>query len=460
MKVKQEFFGFNPVMWMGVVEDNEDPLKLGRLRVRIFGWHTSETDGDAADVPAGAAVGDNGGGGNKITDPNVGINDTKYARAYFNNFGIDVNDPATYPPNQVPSSQRAARGFPKVGAGMEELLERTPMSQIPEYANGKGPGGGGQGGSTGGSGGGDASEKVKTDDLPWAQVMQPVNGGPNSGIGGAMTGIVKGTWVMGMFLDGEIAREPLVMGAIGGIPTEPNPNPDGGPPIEGFYDPTGNLRGFPRETASWQLDEPDTNRLARNDNVKVHGDPADYVHNVINRKQQNQMFLKACIKGFDFHEPVLEGWDKFKAKYPHNKVWETKQGHIFEVDDTPAFERIHIYHQNGSYFNFDNGDPDNGPPLPRLVVKSTGDYYNFVQRNYYTAVPEGDIRSLSRHWSHLSENTFTVDAKAITLKGHTKIKGNVVVEALEVRSAATCEIVDITGKVHSVINGIVYANPA
>ena len=27
--------------WMGVVEDNEDPLGLGRLRIRIFGYHTS-----------------------------------------------------------------------------------------------------------------------------------------------------------------------------------------------------------------------------------------------------------------------------------------------------------------------------------------------------------------------------------------------------------------------------------
>ena len=458
MKVKQEFFGFNPVMWMGVVEDNDDPIKLGRLKVRIFGWHTSETNGMSQDDPPASAAAGAGGGGNVVTDESVGINDTKYASAFFNNFGIDVNDPATFPPNQVPRGDRGARGFPVVGEGLEELLDRTPMSQIPEYANGKGPGGGGGGGG-GGSGGGSSagSEEVKTEDLPWAQVLQPVNASPNSGIGGPLTGIVKGTWVMGMFLDGEIGREPMVMGSIAGLPTEPNPNPDGGPPVEGFYDPDGNVKGFPRETASWALDEPDTNRLARNDNVKVHGDKADYVHNVINRKQQNQMKLKGGIKGFDFNEPVLEGWDKFKAKYPHNKVWETKQGHIFEVDDTPKEERIHIYHQNGSYFNFDNGDEK--LKLPRLIVKSTGDYYVFGQRNHYTAVPDGDIRSISRHWSHLSEGTFTVDATAITLKGHTKIKGNLVVEALEVRSAATCEIVDINGRVHSVSGGIVYANP-
>ena len=27
--------------WIGVVEDRNDPLKLGRARVRIFGYHTS-----------------------------------------------------------------------------------------------------------------------------------------------------------------------------------------------------------------------------------------------------------------------------------------------------------------------------------------------------------------------------------------------------------------------------------
>ena len=30
------------VWWQGVVEDRHDPLKLGRCRVRIAGWHTKD----------------------------------------------------------------------------------------------------------------------------------------------------------------------------------------------------------------------------------------------------------------------------------------------------------------------------------------------------------------------------------------------------------------------------------
>jgi hypothetical protein len=38
---KQDFIGLNGfVWWIGVVEDRKDPIKLGRCRVRIAGWHT------------------------------------------------------------------------------------------------------------------------------------------------------------------------------------------------------------------------------------------------------------------------------------------------------------------------------------------------------------------------------------------------------------------------------------
>lgn len=32
------------VWWIGVVEDNKDPLKMGRARVRIFGFHNEKAE--------------------------------------------------------------------------------------------------------------------------------------------------------------------------------------------------------------------------------------------------------------------------------------------------------------------------------------------------------------------------------------------------------------------------------
>ncbi|WP_292486286.1 hypothetical protein [Methanohalobium sp.] len=41
MQPNNDFLGLNNFVWFhGVVEDRNDPLKLGRIRVRIFGWHT------------------------------------------------------------------------------------------------------------------------------------------------------------------------------------------------------------------------------------------------------------------------------------------------------------------------------------------------------------------------------------------------------------------------------------
>jgi hypothetical protein len=276
MKAKQEFFGFNPVMWMGVVEDNEDPIKLGRLRVRIFGWHTQQTTGSG-------------------TEPGVA-----------------------------------------------------------------------------------------TSDLPWAHVMQPVSNAPNSGLGGPLTGIHRGTWVMGMFLDGELAREPLVMGSLGGIPVEYSKGPD-----KGFYDPS---TTYPRKhpTDSWDINEPDTNRLARNDNVAVHGDPEDFEHKIIQTKKDGQVKAIVTARGFAWEEPILDSdeltpddgrkkeWKDFKAKYPDNKVLETESGHIIEVDDTAGEERIHIYHKSGTYVNIDKQGRMTTKVMQRNLKMSMVDDLNYV----------------------------------------------------------------------------------
>jgi hypothetical protein len=42
-KIINNFAGLNGhIWWIGVVENNNDPLKIGRCQVRIFGWHTAD----------------------------------------------------------------------------------------------------------------------------------------------------------------------------------------------------------------------------------------------------------------------------------------------------------------------------------------------------------------------------------------------------------------------------------
>jgi len=72
---------------------------------------------------------------------------------------------------------------------------------------------------------------IPTDDLPWADVINPITSASMSGIGRSPTGMVPGTHVFGFFRDGNEAQEPVVLGTLGGVPERlSNPN-------VGFFDP-------------------------------------------------------------------------------------------------------------------------------------------------------------------------------------------------------------------------------
>jgi hypothetical protein len=147
---------------------------------------------------------------------------------------------------------------------------------------------------------------VKTENLPWAQVMMPTTSASVSGIGISPHGMVNGSYVFGFFLDGEQAQQPMVVGTWHGIPQE---LPD---PEKGFNDPNGE---YP-----FRVDVPDTAEEARG--VNTIGDIIDTAIN---------------------NPPSA-----FGAVYPHNKVIKTTSGHILELDDTPNAERIRIYHKSGT----------------------------------------------------------------------------------------------------------------
>jgi putative chitinase len=50
MSMQNNFMGLNGFVWfMGIVESRDDPLKLGRVQARLFGWHTDNKN----DIPTG-----------------------------------------------------------------------------------------------------------------------------------------------------------------------------------------------------------------------------------------------------------------------------------------------------------------------------------------------------------------------------------------------------------------------
>ena len=217
---------------------------------------------------------------------------------------------------------------------------------------------------------------LATEDLMWASPMLSLTDGGISGIGNSPTWTPEGTHVMGYFRDGMDRQEPVILGVLPGVVEEfGNPN-------VGFYDPNAYTESklvskYPKHLGS------DVNQLARNDSDDQH------THTTIKTASRIQGIATA---GFTT-APLFQGqvlptvtnttWSEpaytHNSKYPYNHVMETESGHITEYDDTPDYERIHLYHRAGTSIEMIN-TPDLEHQGNR-IDKTVGDYYSSKDRN-------------------------------------------------------------------------------
>jgi hypothetical protein len=275
--VNNEFAGLNGfVWWIGVVEDRTDPLKLGRCRVRIAGWHSE-----------------------KVTE-------------------------------------------------------------------------------------------LPTNNLPWAQAMMPVNN-PNTYTP------KESDMVVGFFLDGENAQQPIIMGVLPGIPLAASNEKTG------FGDtrtskqiniapakPGQEKTAYPR-----YLDEPTTSRLARNE-----------------QPTQIDLLKQLASSGNKYG---VEKTPSYNAKYPYNNAIETESGHAFELDDTPSYERINLMHRTGSHLEF---RPE-GSVQQKIMNNSTRmiekDEVVHIKGNQLIYI-DGDLTyKVGGSVTFIVEKDFAVSAKNISL---------------------------------------------
>lgn len=245
---------------------------------------------------------------------------------------------------------------------------------------------------------------IPTDGLHWAMVAAPTTSASVSGKGSS-SGLVEGSHVLGMFLDGSACQQPIIMFSVPGIPLE------AARPSVGFNDPRTNISpssapGTP-ETVSYpsdgsmpsitepgtrnsypdptMLDEPDTNRLARNENVASTKSTVNKAASraagqtgITTASHESAGGSDSSIASTTFDEPD----NPYNAVYPYNGVFESESGHILEFDDTPGAERIHLYHRSGSFEEFH--------PSGTRVSKTVGKHYSHKQSDSFSHVEGTD----------------------------------------------------------------------
>lgn len=124
-----------------------------------------------------------------------------------------------------------------------------------------------------------------------------------------------------------------------------------------------------------KLGEPSVSRLARGESPEK---------TIVGLKKENLAVglgpghdaqdSSAQSDAFAFQEPVTP----YAALYPYNQVHESESGHVIEVDDTPGAERLHWYHRSGTFTEI---HPDG-----KEVNKVVKEQYNFILSDYFLGV--------------------------------------------------------------------------
>ena len=261
-------------------------------------------------------------------------------------------------------------------------------------------------------------QKIATPDLPWAEVMMPTTTASLSGLGTTVHGLVEGSFVVGFFRDGIANQQPVIMGSFIGQPltysridethdTEGNriSNPVERTPTEGFndprlseakdYNPERSLMEKARQIAGlgYTTEKPSTpdggrpasinrnygltldladsprrdgedkgesypkasymgsssvNLLARGEGIY---DKNIYPNNKIEEAGVGKLLFSGDW-GFESNNEKRKNW--VKPKYPFNHVYESESGHVIEIDDTPDYERINVFHRSGARLEINN----------------------------------------------------------------------------------------------------------
>lgn len=257
---------------------------------------------------------------------------------------------------------------------------------------------------------------IPTEHLPWIWPIFPVNFSSTTGIG-AWSVPVNSSIVVCFPMDEELQRWAYI-GTIPSFPRE-NANKD-----IGFNDPN---EKYPLKE---RIEEPDTNRLFRNDKID------NTIIDIKNKEALENIYVASLdLPGNDLNnfttptindEKIDEPEEPYASTYPNNIVFETnpidfKNGHIVEFDDTPGNERITMWHKTGTFTSIRNKGEKIEKVIDDNVTITLKNKINYIHHHKIETI-SGDYR-IAVSGNELKENYGYV--KSYTKGNSTKyISGN------------------------------------
>lgn len=327
--------------------------------------------------------------------------------------------------------------------------------------------------------------EIPTEDLPWAMVMQPTTSAAQTDVGQSPTGLVEGSWVVGFFMDGDEAQQPLVIGSVGGYANRPEKlTPEDAddwaeygfkdvreehhlegrgfpsPPLSVDKKPKTELgvdiseerfvERYPREESSGMSTVPKLARGVKDHNIYLNEENSRTSTNerttkvlkepMLSKYNNENSYVQTARHGVSFSQPTVP----YNAVYPFNHVKETESGHVIEFDDTPGAERIHEYHRSGTFREI---HPDG-----KLVAQNMNEKYDFTESNSYEYTKGEKIETYRKGLSTLvNAGRFGGEDYELRVCGSSNY--NLTVEEGNVKIKTT------TGQIKLVTNSLVLESP-
>lgn len=118
---------------------------------------------------------------------------------------------------------------------------------------------------------------------------------------------------------------------------------------------------------------------------------------------------------------------KAEANYPHNKVYQTTQGHYKEYDDTPGSERIKEHHKTGSYYELQaDGSRKTVIKVNDTLIVEEGDINITVQQGNVTINVDGNVTAnVGGNFAAKVGGSTTVDCSNTTITGELRVGGGI-----------------------------------